>query len=110
MNHPGRRKEGEQNFVEDADRFSWPLELRVTETHSKFGLIDEGALGMIGNNLFESPQSFFDFTFGEKEFSIPEKECVLGLGLGQKWLWKEGQNQEKEDESPSPISWSDPQA
>jgi hypothetical protein len=110
MNHPGRRKEGEQNFVEDADRFSWPLELRVTETHSKFGLIDEGALGMIGNNLFEAPQSFLDFTLGEKEFSIPEKKGVLRLGLGGKWLWTKDQDQEKEDESPFPISWSDRQA
>jgi hypothetical protein len=97
MNHPGRRKEGGEELIENANRLSWPFEVGVTETHPEFSLIEERALGMIGNNLFEAPQSFFYFTFGEKEFSIPEKKGVLRLGLGGKWLWTKDQNQEKED-------------
>jgi len=110
MNHPGRRKEGREEFIQNANRLSWPFEVSVTETHPEFSLVEERALGMIGNNLFEPPQSFFYFTLGEKEFSIPEKKGVLRLGLGGKWLWTKDQDQEKEDESPSPISWSDRQA
>jgi len=106
MNQPGRRKEGGKKLVQNADRLSWPFEVGVAETHSEFSFIEERALRMIGNNLFEAPQSFFDFTLGEEEFSIPEKEGVLRLGLGGKWLWTKDQDQKKEDESPSPISWS----
>jgi hypothetical protein len=110
MNHPGRRKEGGEELIQNANRLPWPFEVGVTETHPEFSLIEERALGMIGNNLFEAPQSFFYLTLGEKEFSIPEKKGVLRLGLGGKWLWTKDQDQEKEDESPSPISWSDRQA
>ena len=110
MNHPGRRKEGGEGRIENANRLSWPFERGVTEPHPEFSLIEERALGMIGNNLFEPPQSFFYFTLREKEFSIPEKKGVLRLRLGGKWLWTKDQDQEKEDKSPSPISWSDRQA
>lgn len=110
MNHPGRRKEGGEELIQNANRLSWPFEVGVTEPHPEFSLIEERALGMIGKNLFEPPQSFFYFTLREKEFSIPEKKGVLRLGLGGKWLWTKDQDQEKEDESPSPISWSDRQA
>ncbi|HJX60092.1 MAG TPA: hypothetical protein VJ462_02280 [Thermodesulfobacteriota bacterium] len=110
MNHPGRRKEGGEELIQNANRLSWPFEVGVTEPHPEFSLIEERALGMIGNNLFEPPQSFFYFTLREKEFSIPEKKGVLRLRLGGKWLWTKDQDQEKEDESPSPISWSDRQA
>jgi hypothetical protein len=112
MNHPGRRKEGGKELIQNADRLSWSFEVGVTETHPEFSLIEERALGMISNNLFEAPQSFLDFTLGEKELSIPEKKGVLRLGLGGKWLWTkdQDQDQQKEDESPSPISWSDRQA
>ena len=65
---------------------------------------------MIGNNCLEAPESFFHFTLGEKDFSIPEKKGALRLGLGGKWLWTKDQDQEKKDESPSFISWSDRQS
>ena len=110
MNHSGRRKEGGQELVQNANCISWPFEVGVTEAHSKFGLIEKRALGVIGNNLFEAPQGLFDFTVGEKDFSIPEKKGVLRLGLGGKWLWTKDQDHEKEEESPSSISWSDRQA
>lgn len=110
MNHPSRRKEGGEELIKNANGLSWPFELGVTETHPEFSLIEERALGMIGNNLFEAPQSFFDFPLGEKELSIPEKKGVLRLGLGEKWLWTKDQDQEKEDGSPPSISGSDRQA
>jgi hypothetical protein len=110
MNHPGRRKEGGEELIQNANRLSWPFEVGVTEPHPEFSLIEERALGMIGNNLLEAPQSLFDFTLGEKEFSISEKKGVLRLRLGGKWLWTKHQDQQKEDESPSSISRFDRQA
>jgi hypothetical protein len=86
MNHPGRRKEGGEELVQNPNRLSWPFEMGVTETHPEFSLIEERALGVISNNLFEPPQGFFDFALGEKKFSIPEKKCVFRLRLGGKWL------------------------
>jgi len=82
MNHPGRRKEGGEELIQNANRLSWPFEVGVTETHPEFSLIEKRALGMISYNLFEAPESFFDFTLGEEKFSIPEKKGVLGLRLG----------------------------
>jgi hypothetical protein len=110
MYHSGRRKEGGKELIENADRISWPFEVGVTETHPEFSLVEERALGMIGNNLLEAPQSFFHFTLGEKEFSIPEKKGVLRLGLGGKWFWTKDQDQKKEEESPSSNSVADRQA
>jgi hypothetical protein len=110
MNHPGRRKEGGEEFIEGANGLSRPFEVGVADAHPEFGLIEERTLGMIGNNFFETPQSFFDFALGEKEFSIPEKKGILGLGLSRKWLWTKSQDQEKEDESQSSISASDRRA
>jgi len=110
MNHPGRRKEGGEELLQNANRILRPFEVGVTETHPEFSLIEERAVWMIGNNCLETPQSFFDFTLGEKKFSISEKKGVLRLGLGGKWLWTNDEDQEKEDESPSSIFRSDRQA
>lgn len=107
MNHPGRRKEGREELIENANRFSWSFEAGVTKAHPEFSLIEERALGMVGNNLFEAPQSSFDITLGEKEFSIPEKKGVRRLGLSGKWFWTKDQDQQKKDESPSSISQFD---
>jgi hypothetical protein len=68
MSHSGRRKEGGKELIENADSISWPFEVGVTETHPEFSLIEERALGMIGNNLFEAPQSPLD---------IPGRKGVL---------------------------------
>ena len=104
MNHPGRRKEGGEELIENANRLSRPFEVGVAEPHPEFGLVEERALGVIVNNFLEAPQSSFDIPFGEKEFSIPEKEGVLRLRLRRKWLWTKDQDQEKEEEPPSPMS------
>jgi hypothetical protein len=101
MNHPGRRKEGREELIQGANRLSWPFEVGVTETHPELGLIEERALGMIGNNCFEAPQGFFDFPLGEEEFSVPEKKGILGLGLGlglgQNGVFKEKEGKEAEE-------------
>ena len=110
MSHPAGRKEGREELIQNANCLSWPLEVRVTETHPEFSLIEERTLRMIRNNCFEAPQGFFDFALGEKEFPIPEKKGILRLGLGEKWGRTKNQDQKKEDESPPPISWSDRQA
>ena len=110
MNHPGRREEGGEELIQNANRLSWPFEVGVTETHPKFGLIEKRALGMISNNFFEAPESFFDFTLREEKFSIPEEKGVLGLRLGETWLRTKDHDQEKEDEFPSSISRSDQRA
>jgi hypothetical protein len=73
MYQSDRRKERGKELIENADRISWPFEVGVTETHPEFSFIEEGALGVIGNNLFEAPQSPLDITLGEKEFSVPKK-------------------------------------
>ena len=89
MDHPGRREERGKEVLQNADCLSWSFEVGVTETHSEFSLVDERALGVIGDNLFKAPQGFFDFTPGEKDFPVPEKQAVLGLGLGQNEMRKE---------------------
>lgn len=103
MNHPGGRKEGGKDLIQNPDCISWPFEVGVTETHPELSLIKERALGMIGDNLLEAPQSPLDITLGEEEFSIPEKKSVLRLGLGEKRLWTKDQDQQQDDEPPSSI-------
>jgi hypothetical protein len=82
-----------------------PFELGITDPHPEFGFMDEGTIGVLIEQPLKAPERLFRLTFGEKDFSLSEKNRIFRLRLRKYGALEDEQEKERKGPPPDFFQW-----